>query len=181
MKPVFIHVPKTGGSSVLRLPWVDYAGHATYGEAVEQFGVERLYFSVIRHPVDRWVSCMAVVWQNIGNYPADIRQYVGGFGEFLEGLARDLALKDFTGCSGIQKVLFRGMAEQLRGGKVFPVHFKTLHFGLGTVAYKTGAKFNKLELQHLGKTEIEKPKLSEGAFKAVAEYYKEDMERYGYK
>jgi hypothetical protein len=178
-KPVLIHIPKTAGSSMVRLPWLDYAGHATYDEAVKMFGRERFYFSVVRHPVDRFISCMAVVYQNRHNYPPSIQWICQeDFKSFIERISGRLL--DYQGdqLNNLQQVLFRGQYEQI--GDIFTIRYEKLMIGLNLIAEKAGVAFNPQNLQHLGAMQLEFPRLSDRARELIAEYYKEDMQKFGY-
>ena len=184
-KPVFIHVPKTGGSSIVRLKWLDYAGHATYKEAMDKFGADRLYFAVVRHPVDRFISCMEVVYLNKGNYPKllgaieDI--FPCAFEYFINHIASWLDDFDVLIKAPSQKILIRSQTEQL--GELFltlTVKYESLIEGLKFVSAVADAEFKPEDLQHLGKSTLPKPKISAQTRKLIEDYYREDMKNYGY-
>ena len=185
-KPVFIHVPKTGGSSIVRLKWLDYAGHATYKEAMDKFGADRLYFAVVRHPVDRFISCMEVVYLSKDNYPEYIKKPgMSFFPEFIQLMADQLQY-NFKHLSiakikltPIQKVLFRSQTEQL-GKLSFAIRYESLLKGLNLFAAVVDAEFKPEDLQHLGKSTLPKPKISAQTRKLIEDYYREDMKNYGY-
>jgi len=77
---VFIHVPKTAGTSMERQAWVGGNSHATARSFVP---LARDYFSwgFVRHPCDRLVSVYYSACQHGGPHPRT--QSYGGFADFV--------------------------------------------------------------------------------------------------
>lgn len=187
-KPVFIHVPKTAGSSILHsFDWFYYAGHATYEEAVEMFGADCFYFAVVRHPVDRFISCMAVVYQNIDNYPYIMGCLEGdvdensSFADFLRAIVNwlpDLNFKNHV--RKPQKVLFRSQSEQLKGLPCV-IYYDDLYYDLEKIYWRFVDKRLMIgPIKNLGQTTIPKPRLGKDTIALIEEYYKQDMHRFGF-
>ena len=177
-KPVLVHVPKTGGSTLVRLPWLDYAGHATYNEARKMFGEDRLYFGVVRHPVDRFVSCMAPVFQYAQNYSLEIQGLAGGgsFQLFVKKIAERL---DRLGLEYEDHVFFRQQVRQL-GSIAMIIYFENFKTGIRHIADQYGEHFEEQKLNHYGKIEYERPKLDTRTIRLIESFYCFDMNRYGY-
>lgn len=178
-KPVLVHVPKTAGSSMVRLPWLDYVGHDTYENAKKRFGLGRFYFAVVRHPVDRFIRCMEVVYLNIQNYPEYLQKMaICSFKKFIENLTNSLNEYDFCkDVTPIQYVLFRSQLMQI-GNIPNIIYYEALIDGIQHIAHKVGAMFSPDDLQHLGAMTLAKPEINYKAKRLIEEYYWEDMERF---
>lgn len=90
---IFIHVPRTGGTTLRQLEWPGHNGHATALQTLEKIGPEQFWtaykFAFIRHPLDRFVSLYHYFAQMSANhqwYPMNepLIKRMQGYGSFRE-------------------------------------------------------------------------------------------------
>jgi hypothetical protein len=84
-KHIFIHNPKTAGSSMERQPWIGGNGHAPASTLVPQ-APDYFSWGFVRHPCDRLLSFWASAIQHAPKWPTI--EAAGGFNEFIFGLPK---------------------------------------------------------------------------------------------
>lgn len=180
-KPVLVHVPKTAGTSVHKLSWVRYAGHVTHGEAMKLHGVDSFYFSIVRHPVDRFISCMAAVYQaknafRTGQIKGLLQESFKGF---IEGIAEMLHNMEYY--DEIRENIYFRPQIGFTMGVQFIIYFEQLNEGLLMLSDKFRFRFVPSDLKHEGGIRLHKPdRLSDRAIYLIESFYHEDMIRFGY-
>ncbi len=175
-KPIFVHIPRTGGGSVSRLSWIHSAGHITYSSA-RKFFPTQFMFTIIRNPVDRFISCMEPIYLDTKGYTDILDEWANAsLKEFIEIVAGRLNKLNFcTDPKFGQFTMFWSQYEQVKGIDRFIAHEKLID-GLRLIADETGNTFKPHDLIHINKSKLNKPELSQEACSAIESHYKNDMD-----
>ncbi len=182
MKPLaFVHVPKTAGTAIshaygrsdIYLP-----GHVTYEEARKMYGETPVYFSVVRHPVERFKSVVALMYASKDPELCPIPE--------LQRARPGLTLSGFTGMllclmtnyKYRDLLLIRSQTAQLQNIP-FTIKYEYLDAGIIFMSYISEQAVVPI-LKEENITKHDKPALSEREHTFIKNYYHEDMARYGY-
>lgn len=183
-KIVFIHIPKTGGSTISHLPFVQTAGHLTAEEAMKKFGPHRKYFTFVRNPLSRFRSAH----RHMLRYPSNFQWYMKIVNEYktFNGVAENIYRWAHQYSS---HYMIRSAVDQLciRSSYFrdidFIGHLESIHADIEQMVNLMGFDKN-YTIKHLNKAEVKgssepEPYTDEGAA-AVLCFYKQDAEWFNY-
>lgn len=190
-KYIFIHIPKTGGSSIekelkYKHSHLDHAHYCTSKEYKECF-----VFTVIRNPYDRVVSDYK--WSQVNNDPPDMKQLFEGkpFDYFVKTFY-NIKLEDIQHWKKVKKrpgwynmhhlTHCRSQVSMLHpvGNIDYFIRFENLQEGFNVVCSKLGRPVT--QLPHVNKcpgkhyTEY----YNDETRQIVTEMFKDDLDRFGY-
>lgn len=175
-KHIFIHVPKTAGTSMECQPWVGGNGHATANHYHVALGDEdfRKYFSwgFVRNPFDRLLSVHSAVWQHPDH--CKVRDVVPkDFAEFVHKLP-ELAFPHIYPmflylCDGDGKILVD-----------FVGRYETLNQDWLRACRTIGVSHHRLCHKNSTKHEEWRACYTKELLQIVGEHYRRDFDIFGY-
>ena len=181
-KFVFIHINKTGGTSITRVVGQPYRRHLTAKEVIDDIGMEKwrkaYKFTVVRNPWDKYFSMYK--WRKKTN----IRGIADEDISFSDWVKRTLEEKDPDYYDYFLQRMFQPQVDWLKdySGHIDMdkiIRFENLQHDFKKVADTIGAP---AELPHYHKTQQVSYRefYDAEAREIVAEWFKEDIKRFDY-
>jgi hypothetical protein len=183
---VFIHIPKTGGTSIRKGTFRDVEGPeiGTMPDAWEQY----FKFAFVREPIDRFLSCVAMF--RSGTVDEDGRPRIAGNPQFtLEYAIEILSMRNLD--SGVNR---KSLEERFLHHALPMTHpqnmlisadyvgrYENLEESFAEIIRHCGIRnIPKLPKLHRSRAPIRKEVLQSNSLQLLAEYYAEDFRFCGY-
>jgi len=186
-KRIFIHIPKSGGTSVIKYSKLDLAtvSHAEYAKGkyrtldevkqhLKNEGLEYSeVFAFIRNPLDRFLSAYYYLLNSgtTAKDHADYKKYIQPYSDIQDFIAKGLDH------AAAKQVHFKPQSYWI-SGEVTLYLFESLNDVINDMRKQAGLSYNKLSKSNKSKRPSKPVPLSRKALDKIREVYKKDYQLY---